>query len=333
MQREQRSRYECTPLVARTPLPTASAIVNQSRPPGGGATPVPDGRVDVQSSVSHQYYTVAGTTTADIFASIDQNGPRDDNGVKGSGLTSATWSYRWQPEVQGDSCVIQSMTIVLDIVVTLPQHENVEELSPNLSANWNNFVIAVSNHEQQHVDINLAGAETIRQKMEDLAPADTCDDLQTNVDSLWNDQQKAIQTAQNNFHAQDDARIAAERAPIQKSIDNNTKLLDDYSSQIADLDKDITALDGELTTMENQLDALKAQMETILGTSSEADLAPDQAAQYEDVRRQYNEIAPQYNLLVDQYNSLIAQRSDLANKHDSLLDATNQLVEAYNWAH
>ena len=56
---------------------------------------VPD--VKLQTSQATTYYQVSGTTTEDIFASIEANGPRDDIGQQGSGLTSVDWEYKWIP--------------------------------------------------------------------------------------------------------------------------------------------------------------------------------------------------------------------------------------------
>jgi predicted secreted Zn-dependent protease len=74
--------------------------------------------------------------------------------VKGSGLTAATWGYRWQPQNSSDGCIIASMTISLEIAITLPRHQQETALNPTLFPKWDQFEASVAKHEQTHVDID-----------------------------------------------------------------------------------------------------------------------------------------------------------------------------------
>jgi predicted secreted Zn-dependent protease len=53
------------------------------------------------------------------------------------------------------------MTITLNLVVTLPQHDQLNELSQDIRTNWQRFAARVAAHEQRHVDIYLNGAKTM----------------------------------------------------------------------------------------------------------------------------------------------------------------------------
>lgn len=289
-------------------------------------------RIVLSSNSSTKYYNVTGTTTVDIFDSIDRNGPRNDKNEKGSGLTAASWAYRWQPQNSPDGCIIASMTISLDIVVTLPKHTNEASLSEPLQQKWDQFEASVAKHEQTHVDINLDGAKTIREKMAGIKSASNCDSLSKQVDALWNTEQQTIEAKQNSFHAGEDARIAALRAPLQSQIDVNRARIATLASQIQGLDGSLATMNSDLTNVSNQLDALKGQIDAILEKYPSGNLPADVFSQYEDLRRLYNALAPNFNQLVAQYNSSIAQRNQVADEHDKLVDATNVLVDQFNWA-
>jgi predicted secreted Zn-dependent protease len=290
------------------------------------------GEITLSSTLSTKYYSVTGTTTAQIFETIDRNGPRDDRGLAGSGLTAATWSYRWQPQPVSDGCLIQSMAISLDIIVTLPRHEQEPNLNPDLATKWDQFETSVARHEQTHVDIDRDGATSIREKMAALKTANNCDALTRQVETLWNSEQRAIEGRQNQFHSQEDARIAGLRAPLQNQIDVNRGRIAQLGSRIQALDAQLATMGTELTNMTSRLESLKSQIDGILVSHPSGGLPPDVYAQYDGLRNIYNSLAPSFNQLVAQYNAIIAERNRVAEDHDKLVDSTNQLVDQFNWA-
>jgi predicted secreted Zn-dependent protease len=312
-----------TPVSQATQLPIISATTSTQQ--------LSADRIVLSSNTSTTYYNVTGLTTGEIFAAIDRNGPRDDHGVKGSGLTAATWGYRWQPQNAPDGCVIASMTISLDIVVTLPRHQQESSLSSYISTKWDQFEASVAKHEQTHVDIDQAGARSIREKMTAIQSAANCDLLSKQVDTIWTTEQKAIESSQGRFHAQEDTRIANLRSPLQSQIDVNRSRIETLSGQIKTLDTSLASMNTELSNVSGQLDALKSQIDAILAQYPGQSLPPDVFTKYEDLRRLYNALAPNFNALVNQYNTTISQRNQVADEHDKLVDATNLLVDQFNW--
>ncbi|HEX5370589.1 MAG TPA: DUF922 domain-containing protein, partial [Dehalococcoidia bacterium] len=151
---------------APTPTPTA------------GPQSIDVGNIQLQTSLKTSYYTVSGTTTGAIFASIEQNGPKDAQGTRGSGITSVVWGYKWTGSEQaGGSCSIGTMTIQVDMTVTLPQHADEAALTDSLQQHWETYSAAVATHEQHHVDMDLQGADDIKQKMQSLGVMSDCDAL------------------------------------------------------------------------------------------------------------------------------------------------------------
>jgi len=106
-----------------------------SRPP----TP-PREWVVLKTSSSTQYYSVRGTTASAIFDAIDRNGLFDNEARRAVGLTSAEWSIDWKgSETRPGACSAESMTIALVLVVTLPKHDQLNDLSQSVRTNWQRF--------------------------------------------------------------------------------------------------------------------------------------------------------------------------------------------------
>src|SRR2546425_518400 len=116
---------------------------------------------------STRYYSVRGMTTGAIFDDIDRNGLFDNKARRAMGLTSGEWSMDWKGiGTRSAFCSPESMTITLNLVVTLPQHDHLNDLSQDIRTNWQRFAARVAAHEQRHVDIYLNGAKTTKARME-----------------------------------------------------------------------------------------------------------------------------------------------------------------------
>src|SRR3989475_6439740 len=84
----------------------------------------------LKTSSSTRYYSVRGTTTGAIFDDIEKNGLFDTKARRAIGLTSGEWSIDWRGiETRPALCSPESMTITLKLVVTLPQHDQLNDLS------------------------------------------------------------------------------------------------------------------------------------------------------------------------------------------------------------
>src|SRR5207247_520740 len=112
--------------------------------------------VVLKTSSSTRYYSVRGTTTGVIFDDIERNGLFDTKARRAIGLTSGEWSIDWRGiETRPGLCSPESMTITLNLVVTLPQHDQLNDLSRDIRTNWQRFAARVAAPEQRHVDIHV----------------------------------------------------------------------------------------------------------------------------------------------------------------------------------
>ena len=308
----------------------ASTIVSVTAV-SSAASEIDSPRIELETTLSTTYYEVNGTATEDIFASIEANGPTDNAGSQGSGLTSVDWEYVWSGDLApSGACSIRELTISADITIELPQHADEASLSETLSANWQAYAQGVAEHEQRHVDIYLAGAEAIRAALEALGSEESCEELEGRIDKIWGDQQALINGLQETFHSEEDARLAAQRTPLEVQIEATRSELDSLRSRIYELDQEIGRLRAEIRVFDNEVASIDAQIKQI-NDQFPNDLPDTIRQRLEDLIEQSNDLLFSYNQRVDEHNATIHVRNALSDQYDSLLLETNQIVEEYNW--
>ena len=295
------------------------------------ATPAFESAVDLQTTQATTYYPVAGTTTEEIFASIEANGPTDNTGQQGSGLTSVDWEYKWSgDQLSSGECTVRELTLRADITVELPQHVDEASLSPRILENWRAYTLGVAEHEQTHVDIYLEGAEDIRNLMEGIGIENSCDELEALIDSIWKSEQERINGLQHTFHAEEDERLVAARGPLEGQIEQNRAELQSLQSQIAAVDEQITELRGEIAGYDSEVANIDGQIKQI-NDQFPNQLPPTIRDRLEQLIEQSNDLLISYNERVDEHNNAIFQRNALSEQYDALLAETNALVDQYNW--
>jgi predicted secreted Zn-dependent protease len=293
-------------------------------------TALPTPEIVVESSVTTEYYEVLGKTTQEILSYIKENGPVDGNGSRASGLTRAEWSLEWSRTSTSRTCTIREMTISMDLVIILPALD-VAALAPNLQQSWQGYASNIATHEQRHVDIYIEGAETLKQRMEEVTAEPDCATLEDRVTTIWEDQRALTNQDQDSFHTEDGARIEAKRTPFRDQIDLNNARLVTLIDEIRALDDQIAALDQQLEATAPQIEMLSEAIAAIEDEYDGISLPPEVQEQYESLRSQYIALLPAYNAVVAQYNDAVGDRNDLAKEHGQLTNETNTLIETYNW--
>jgi predicted secreted Zn-dependent protease len=235
----------------------------------------------VETSVSTTYYAVRGTTTSAIFAAIDANGLVETSGQRAVGVTSADWKLTsGDVDVRAVPCVFPSLTVTLNLVVTLPRHET-HDLPADLRDRWERFAARVAAHEQRHVDIYLEGAKAMKARLEATRTTVSCADLEKAIDAAWQAQQADIERAQTEFHAVDETTARSEREALQARLDGTR-------ARLEPMDAEIRRLDTELADRRRQVDAGRA-----------------------DLVAQHNALAGRRRALGEEYNRLAADANGL----------------------
>jgi predicted secreted Zn-dependent protease len=238
--------------------------------------------VVVETSVSTTYYSVRGTTTAAIFTAIDGNGLVETSGQRAVGMTSVDWKLTsGDVDARAVPCVFPSLTVRLQVKVTLPRHETADDLSADLRDRWERFVARVAAHEQRHVDIYMEGAKAMKERLEASRTAVSCADVEKAIDETWRAEQAEIERAQKEFHASDETTARSERDALQARLDGTRAQLDP-------VDAEIRRLDAEIVELRRQADAGRA-----------------------DVVAQHNALAGQRRTLAEEHNRLVADANGL----------------------
>ena len=287
----------------------------------------------LKTSSSTQYYSVRGTTAGAIFDAIDRNGLFDNEARRAVGLTSADWSIDWKGvETQRGSCRPESMTIALALVVTLPKHDQLNDLSQSVRTNWQRFAARVAAHEQRHVDIYLNGAQKMKSRMEGTATRTSpCSELESTVRRIWESQKAEIERAQNEFHLEDEARIREGQKPIQARLDVNQTRLTAINSEIRGLDQTLDNLKRQRDRTRAEIGAVKAELAR--SGSSLASCPPSRPASgIQALCQRYNGLVAAYNALVEQDNGAVSRRNSIAVEHNRVVAVINDLLEDLNWA-
>jgi predicted secreted Zn-dependent protease len=286
-------------------------------------------RVHMETTVATVFYEVQGTTTEAIFSYIEQNGPTDGEGQRGSGLTSVIWGYEWQGGQAGKDCAIRSMTIRADMTVTLPRHASLELLAESTRRNWSRYAEGVAVHEQTHVDIYKDGARSVQRLMQELPAQSTCDELERRIGLVWAQEQARINQEQAQFHIDEASRLDRERQPLAARIDQNRTELASLERQIGALDQTVRVLRADIDAMEKRIRDYEADITRV----EESNLPPAQKQeQVLALVQKRNAEITRHNEKVEDHNAALTRRGELAATRSTLLAQTNELVETYNWA-
>jgi predicted secreted Zn-dependent protease len=282
--------------------------------------------VTLTSTTATTYYLLWGTTTSKIFEEIEAQRLRDQDGERAAGLAAARSEMTLNGRENGALCTPESVKVTLDLVVTLPRHERVNDLSNDLRQRWEHFAAAVAAHEQRHVDIFVNSANTVKARIEAvLKKWVSCDDLKTTLQTLWNSQQAETDKANQEFDAAERARVDRDRKPLQAEIDRTNAALTGVTAEVRQLDAALDDLSRRAAAMRKNIDDVKADMANANGTCSRP------TDRIEALCRQYNALVARHNALVAEHSSVVAHRNRLAGEHNLLVESVNGLIEALNW--
>jgi len=277
------------------------------------AAPTAAPRVDVVVTQETEHYAIAGTTTEQIFEALNGSNLVDESGVPAIGLTDARWSYEYSARETRAACDMESLTLRLDIIVTLPSLTNEASLTPGLRSRWVNFSAAVLAHESMHVQLERAGVDELRVLLDGLAPEPRgCAALEATVERLITEHREVVTARHQQFHAEEEQRLAAARAPLQQRLDDSLASIEARNAEADALKPRITAIAAEADARRAELNALVAPY---------PDGVPEpQYSQALALQQDVQTLVATYNGLIEQYNALVAEVDALVTQRNALLD-------------
>jgi predicted secreted Zn-dependent protease len=102
-----------------------------------------------------KYYSVTGSTGAELYKSMVKNGP-DHGGAKRNVLASTSFKFNFENDVftiRRNRCILTNLDIVVDVTYTYPRWRGSKNASPETRRAWKNFEKAAIIHEKEHVKI------------------------------------------------------------------------------------------------------------------------------------------------------------------------------------
>ena len=297
-----------------------------------GLRPAATEWVTLRTSTSTRHYVVHGATSRAIFNAIDANGLSDSSGRRAVGVTAGHWNLDWIGRHDGSGfCNAPSVTITLELVVTLPRLERPDGLSPDIEARWRRFAARVAEHEQRHVDIYVEGAKRMKTRMEAaLAKPSACAALETTIRSIWASQQAETEESQERFHLEDDRKLQTDRTPLQAQIDTHRARLTAIESEAREADRALDELAREISATRGRIDVVEIEMTQLAG-------APFSCSQSRPTPRlhalchQYDSLVTAHHAVVGRHNGVVQRKRALREEHIRTIAVTNDLIEVLNW--
>ena len=132
------------------------------------------------------YYLVSGKTANKIRKNINRKTPIHQNGKSYDAYTKwfVKWNYWW--DQSKNSCEITKVKTNINIQFTLPKLKITSALPKPLKRKWENYMKALSRHEDGHKQISLRAANEIERKILNMSPRRTCKKLEIDANNIGN---------------------------------------------------------------------------------------------------------------------------------------------------
>lgn len=133
-------------------------------------------RVDIQERI--EFYGIQGRTPEQLVREMQTKGPPSAFGGPGY-FARAEQYFTWDLSFDVDDgvCEIDSYSVNVDMLYTLPKWTDQERGRSRLVKYWEQFEKNVFTHEQGHGDIALEVGVDISKAIAAIGPAETCDEL------------------------------------------------------------------------------------------------------------------------------------------------------------
>ncbi len=132
----------------------------------------------------YDYYEICGCCEKDLQCELTQKCIRSNDGKKYDSTTD--WKLKWDYGHRRDrgACVADSFTVIVDITYHLPKWTQTKNAPQSLVNKWEKYVKNLAMHEKRHHDIAVESAKELMQAVGELPPAETCRELDRNVQRL-----------------------------------------------------------------------------------------------------------------------------------------------------
>lgn len=135
--------------------------------------PRPEATMEFTKSLS--YYSVRGTTAADLDEALSSGGPLVQNtGMRHPGATEMKFGGSVTYAETADYCSVDSARITLDTKIILPRWTQRRRADADLALIWDTLAGDIRRHEERHAEIARQYATKLKNAIEELRPQPTC---------------------------------------------------------------------------------------------------------------------------------------------------------------
>lgn len=126
------------------------------------------------------YYSVSGTTPAEIASNIQQCAKASESGEGYSAQTNYTLTWFYDTHRDGTACSLRNVRVGMHVGITLPKLQKTPAHSAALINTWDTYLQALTVHESGHATIDAQYAGLLVQRLNSL-PALPCDQVSAQV--------------------------------------------------------------------------------------------------------------------------------------------------------
>lgn len=148
--------------------------------------------------LKNTYFTLAGSTLAELQQNLEQRGSTLETGQKGVAHCSAAFEYQPKGKKINNQCTLDPMTpLYVNIVCNYPKWDPPSGIAQEVIERWNSFDEASKTHEGGHIKIIKAGADKLYfEKIQKLRDSMDCDELTLTVKKLIREATESIDKEQ-----------------------------------------------------------------------------------------------------------------------------------------
>lgn len=198
-------RPQAAPAAPQAPLPCKNPVRRAPSAPTTDKRTTKGTKVALTVNVERRTYLAQGCTDRELKDSAVQNIPRKP-ADRTIGLTAWGTSIDYTFSSAKTSCSMTTATILLTVVVSVPEAATREGIAGAELTKWDAEVDRIRTHEQRHVDIDIAGAKRLQSALESVKTAATCPDVERSIKATADRITEDVKAENRNFDAEDQAR-------------------------------------------------------------------------------------------------------------------------------
>lgn len=162
-----------------------------------------DSVVRIVESIHDEQYIVGGDSAGAVRSNLNRYGPYspvDDRIYDAITRWGIQWSFRYHEEA--GACSLQSATIEVVTVTTLPRLSPSSRLDAATMTKWESYLESLTKHEAGHLNSLRRGVRSLQAAMDDSPAMSTCTELGLYLNALGNAYQQALRQADIDYDAE-----------------------------------------------------------------------------------------------------------------------------------